>query len=226
MKNILKIIDRGRVWNLANSYIYKIFEENFDHSTDEKILAKTWILGKTYSVALERSRTKKTEKEREKFYETKVVELFKESNLDDELNELKIFKELDLSILPKLLMIHKRLCDKIITISSQNRSFSSKYLHFHLPNLFFIYDSIATTKINALLKLFPELKEKIKLEKIKFQSDINEFDVEYFNFCLKCFFILKLLEEKFEIKLSIRKFDDLLLYITKDEIKELSFYKK
>ena len=43
-------------WDLGNSVLYNLCENNFDHSSDEKIIAKVWLIGRVYAAAIERRR--------------------------------------------------------------------------------------------------------------------------------------------------------------------------
>ena len=58
----------------------------------------------------------------------------------------------------------------------ERRSFASKYLHFHQPSAFFIYDSRARLGI----------RQKIKLRKPSVPVDCTEYDGEYADFVLRC----------------------------------------
>jgi hypothetical protein len=77
--------------------------------------------------------------------------------------------------IPKILKVHFYLTDLINDLTEQNkRSFCSKYLHFHFPHLFFIYDTRAVKAIGLL-------KTKFQY-KYKEQIDANGIDKEYASF--------------------------------------------
>lgn len=76
------------------------------------------------------------------------------------------------------------------------RSLASKYLHFHAPKVFFIYDSIANKKI----------REELKNKKIKFQIS-SDFDKEYANFACKCIYF----RDNFHKGKNPREIDKILL---------------
>jgi hypothetical protein len=82
------------------------------------------------------------------------------------------------------------------------RSLASKYLHFHKPNLFFIYDSRA---INSIRKLTPPTKTNLRIR--------TNIDVEYAKFCLRCIKLRDAIKSKFDTHLSPRELDNLLLAI-------------
>ena len=83
------------------------------------------------------------------------------------------------------------------------RSFASKYLHFHLPKLFFIYD---TRAVSALKKIVPVLPVEIK----KYYKTLN-FDSDYTDFLFRCLYLQKIIASEHNIILSPREIDNLLL---------------
>lgn len=91
-------------------------------------------------------------------------------------------------------------------------SFSSKYLHFHFPNQFYIYDSRAQ-KALLYLKLYLESKigESITYEKYKLnENEIQDKNIEYIEFENKCH-ALKHGLARLKINCTIRQFDRVLL---------------
>ena len=202
----IELCQSPNIWDLGNESLYNLCTENFDHSTSEKIIAKVWLIGRAYAAAIERR--KKSEKDKEsfndKFYETDVVDTFKNSNIDDYLTKLKSIKDISSSSLNEVLDVHKYLVDIIKKITNlEKRSFCSKYLHFHLPNIFFIYDSRAYYAM-----------QDIKLGKIPLEYSINMSktrDEVYFKFCIKCLYLRDKIKEEFDIQLTPRQLDNLLL---------------
>ena len=61
-------------------------------------------------------------------------------------------------------------------VGLERRSFASKYLHFHQPSAFFIYEPRARLGI----------RQKIKLRKTLVPADCTEYDGEYAEFVLRC----------------------------------------
>lgn len=65
---------------------------------------------------------------------------------------MKKFKRLDSDILKEVVSLHKFLVDVFQIVSGDNkRSLTSKYLHFHLPNIFYIYDDRAERATSKLV---------------------------------------------------------------------------
>jgi hypothetical protein len=82
-----------------------------------------------------------------------------------------------------------------------NRSLASKYLHFHKPNAFFIYDSRAS---RAISRIIPDDANIPAL-------DCSNADKEYSSFVRKC---LWLREQHKELE-TPRQVDNLLLAVSK-----------
>jgi hypothetical protein len=191
-------------WDFGNEILYKMCEQNFEHKQIDKIVGKVILIGRAYAAAIER-RKNKTE-ESDNFYIDKVAPKIKNSKLDDYIGQLKSQSELTEKNIPDILKLHFYLTELIKQITDQNkRSFSSKYLHFHLPNLFFIYDTRAVKAIRLLKTKLPK--------KHKTELDDNGIDKEYATFFYKCYEQKKELEKENSRILSIRHFDNILMKV-------------
>jgi hypothetical protein len=212
----LKTAQQKKVWDFGNAILYKLCKDNFKHNKDEKILAKVWLIGRAYSVALERRKNKKDDIN-DKFYTNTVAPTFRKSELDKHLNKLKKFKTLTKKNLQTVLEVHRSLT-KLISekkFTAQNkRSFSSKYLHFHFPNLFFIYDSRAVEAIRKFRKgRVPKYLQKFTTN--------NKADSDYAKFFCKCFDLKKQIKKQKKITLTNRQLDNLLIEVAnKQSIKK------
>lgn len=97
-------------------------------------------------------------------------------------------------------------------INKQNkRSFASKYLHFHYPELFFLYDSRANKAINSLVSSRDISKLMFKFKKIV--------DRTYGIYYLKCLYLQNKILEDEEVLLSPRQLDNLLLRIANKKLR-------
>ncbi|PHX74462.1 MAG: hypothetical protein CK547_03045 [Chitinophagaceae bacterium] len=83
------------------------------------------------------------------------------------------------------------------------RSFSSKYLHFHLPDLFYIYDSRAVTALRQCTSQVPK--------DLKYILEIDNIDNKYAKFYCKCFDLKRQIKKQFNINLTHRQLDNLLI---------------
>lgn len=191
-------------YDLSNAILYKLCADNFEHDKVNKILAKTIIIGRTYAVSLNRDRDRNFDERKKSinddFYQKQVVPIFMKSKLDDQLRVLLKFNSAT-EALKNALSTHYYLTKKLHRINNQNkRSFSSKYLHFHVPNAFFIYDSRAKLAINEFVK-----KDDIP------NTSKYKFDKEYELFFYKCLFLQKRILESTNLLLTPRQLDNYLL---------------
>jgi hypothetical protein len=113
-------------------------------------------------------------------------------------------KVMDSNTIKYSLETHNYLVAILREITDLNkRSFSSKYLHFHIPEMFFIYDSRAKKGIR-------KFKNKIPLE---YQSilELDNIDSEYGKFYIKCFELKNQITLNYGISLTNREIDNLLI---------------
>ncbi len=192
--------------HLGNSVLYDLCSEYFEHDSADKILAKTLLIGRSYAVALDRRKNKKHIND--DFYLKKVVPKFMYSNIDQQLKKLKPHNTITKDNIKDILSVHYYLTKLINPLTKQNkRSFSSKYLHFHFPKLFFLFDSRAEAAFwKKIRSVPPELSRFTKLNKV---------DPKYAAFFCKCFHLSELIKNKTELKveLSPREIDNFLLNI-------------
>jgi len=219
---LLEAIDKRKVsdskctvYKLSNQTLYDLCTENFDHDTPEKILAKTVIIGRTYAVALDRGKDKNKETAKipkyinDDFYQKKVVPLFLKSKIDNLLFKLKSIDQIPESV-DEILAVHFYLTNHLKKINKENkRSFCSKYLHFHLPGLFFIYDSRADNAINKIVSS----KGPKSVTKVKRQ------DKQYADFFYKAQFLQKAIYDETSILLTPRQLDNYLLVSANEHLR-------
>lgn len=191
------------VWDFGNKLLYEMCNDTFTHTHDDQILAKVLFIGRIYAVAIERRRNKK-ETLGDDFYIDTVAPAFKNSDLDKHLAALKKIKQIGLNEVKQILETHFYLTSFINKITDLNkRSFSSKYLHFHLPELFFIYDSRAVKGIQYFINRVPGNYVHL--------TQLNTVDENYAKFYCKCFELKKQIEENYHTSLTNRQFDNLIL---------------
>ncbi|MCG9638316.1 hypothetical protein L1D12_24215 [Vibrio parahaemolyticus] len=186
-------------WDYGNKVLYDLCQNAFEHKEPAKVIAKVWIIGRSYAAAIER-RKDKTEFENDDFYIDVVAPKIVESDIDDWLYELKQFTRLDENSLNQVLEVHEKVTQLFKDISGlDKRSLASKYLHFHLPHLFYIYDARAVRAISY----FSHITGRAKASKTG--------DKEYNKLVQKCTVLQRHALDQWQLDLSPRQIDNVLL---------------
>jgi hypothetical protein len=190
-------------WDLGNQVLYSLCQSHPKHDIGEAIIAKVWLIGRSYAAAIERR--KNAEETSDDFYETTVVETLKKSDLDNWLASLPNQLLDPWQELGAVITVHKKLMEVFSNLTDLNkRTLASKYLHFHKPNLFYIYDSRAKEAISKITPR-PNYIKNITAE---------EADHEYHVFCRRCQYLRDSIYEHFDKALTPRQIDKILLRIT------------
>ena len=195
-------------WEYANSILYDLCKKNPKHDDEHIIVAKVWLIGRSYAAAIERGRDLSGSSEAF-YYDVVAPKIMEESFgtkvLDKNLDELLRSNKRIADDLEQILYVHKKLTDKFRNISkSAKRSLASKYLHFHCPDKFFIYDSRA----DAAIKDIVNSPDRSRIKGM-------EYDSEYGNFVCRMLEFQKHLIDKLNPKqmdyISPRNLDSFLL---------------
>jgi hypothetical protein len=198
--HVNRAIKKSR-WDFGNKILYDMCANYPHHKSIDQIVAKIWFIGRSYAAAIERR--KNATEYNEDFYTEVVGPVMMKSGIDQWIAEINRFRFPTLDNIEKILAVHGSLMNLIKKMTGMGkRSLASKYLHFHKPNLFFIYDSRA---INSIRKLTPPTKTNLRIR--------TNIDVEYAKFCLRCIKLRDAIKSKFDTHLSPRELDNLLLAI-------------
>jgi hypothetical protein len=201
LKELIENSKKLNDWGLGNELLYNLCKDHPNHKEPNEIIAKIWLIGRAYSASIER-RKPDPEKVEEHFWEQNVVPEIMNSKIDVWINNCKNSDDINV-----FMETHKNLIDLFEKISGlYKRSLASKYLHFHLRNKFYIYDSIASRSIRFILK---ELKEKLNIGKNEIKTD-DKWDHEYSKFYQNCDYLKNKIIEVYKIDLSCRELDNLL----------------
>ena len=197
-------------WDIGNEALYRLCREHPAHTNIAAIVAKVWLIGRSYAAAIERRLEKPANEENDNFYLGKVAPAIRDSNIDDWLTCARIASVNDSERTKVLLSVHNettRLFKKISGL--EKRSLASKYLHFHVPDLFFIYDARVTRAMSLLTSIVGHAS-----------NAGSEADPEYGRFVEKCFRLKSHVHELSGQNLTCRQLDNLLLqvYLDKDII--------
>lgn len=191
-------------WNLGNQVLYDMCSKNPLHTSADIIVGKIWLIGRSYAAAIER-RKGNTEQSDDFYYEVvapKLLSVGKE--LDERLESLNHYSCPCDSNLDEVLNTHKFLTDTFFEITNlDKRSLASKYLHFHCPQLFYIYDTRSSQGIRKYVKV-----DKQRL----YNHYPSGCDTEYADFCVRMLEFQEYVERSQGKLLSARDMDNLLLY--------------
>lgn len=188
-----------RPWQLGNDVLYNLCRDNPGHVTDEEIVAKFWLIGRTYSAAIERRKVR-GDFEGDEFYTKLLVPAVRKSGLarwlavlrDDTSNSASLNVE-----------VHRKLTDLLSQIAGmQKRSLASKYLHFHFPSKFYIYDSRAAKALSRLLRHHGRPA----------YARYDDADRVYGPFYARCEFLRRVIEETIGRAITLRELDCILVY--------------
>ena len=136
------------LWDFGNRVLYDLCANHPHHDEDEVIVAKVWLIGRSYAAAIERRRDHKSPLSGDAFYERTVAPKIRKSGIDRWFRSISDDGSNDIAL---TLRVHKKLMDLFGSISGlEKRSLASKYLHFHFPGRYYIFDSRAMKGIQAL----------------------------------------------------------------------------
>ena len=190
------------VWDFGNEILYSMCRDNPLHQDQSVIIGKIWLIGRSYAAAIER-RKKSIELDNfgGDFYVNRVAPVIKNSNIDNLIGAIAVTDLLSSQSLEQSLFVHFKVTELFAEISGmEKRSLASKYLHFHRPNMFIIYDSRAEAAISKLSPIIGRVGRN------RYKADNP-----YRKFAEKCLIIIDYIEKNFGIRLSPRQLDNLLL---------------
>lgn len=181
--------------DFGNHVLYSMCQSNPLHTDPEVVKGKLSLIGRAYSATVER-------KAGRNFDWKPLLDAIVSSELDQHIQRCKQVQRIDSNNLPEMLKTHKLLTDIFKKYTAlQKRSLASKYLHFHAPQAFFIFDSIAVKNV----------QKNIKHLRIKTRAE-PEHDEAYEIFCRRCLSYRDELEKKYsQTMVSPRYLDSTLL---------------
>ena len=193
-----------RVWDPLNKVLYDYCRKEPGQREKSVVLTKTMLIGRVYAVALERNKKERVN-DNEDFYRLQVYQAFRRMDLERRMDRVRRTGRLSDANIEGVLELHGYLVRNLYELTGQNnRSFTSKYLHFHLPDQVPILDNRALMALRYYKVSIPTgWVSRAK------QSGIDE---TYAKFTYR---ILRIQEEialRHHFRLSLRKIDKLLLY--------------
>jgi hypothetical protein len=187
-------------WDLGNGVLYRLCREHPTHEDCAAVIAKVWLIGRACAAAIERRRP--ANEANNSFYVDTVAPAIMKSDIDAWIGAVRERPQ-DGRGTAALLGAHARVTRLFESAAGLNkRSLASKYLHFHVPEVFYIYDTRAIEGLNAL-------SERLG----RSTSESRGVDVEYRRFVDKCLLLQCLIEGRLGVRLTPRQLDNLLLSV-------------
>jgi hypothetical protein len=180
-------------WDLGNRVLYDLCRRHPSHKNRDAVIAKVWLIGRSYSAALERRKNAKPDP----YIYEKTADAMR--GLDKWLAKVPRNKPGS----PQSITVHKLLMDLFKNITGlDKRSLASKYLHFHAPKAFFIYDSRAKSEIR---------KRVLGATNLPDIDGADDWDWEYLRYVRRCLWFREHIEKAHGVLLSPREIDKVLL---------------
>lgn len=137
---------------IFDKVLYDLCQQYPRHDNAHEVVAKIAMIGRAYSASVERRKNAETTGEHD-FNYGYVAPLIVDSDLDERLDALRKYQTPTTENLPEILVTHLYLQELLKKATEMDKcSFVSKYLHFHCPNLFYIFDSYSDREINGIVK--------------------------------------------------------------------------
>lgn len=191
-------------WSISNGVLYALCKRHPEHQNLQASTAKMLIIGRTYAAAAERGRSagQAAHVSGDEFYTTVLPRALKRSRVDELLLPLRRERVATDENVVAALGVHWELMRVLSAVTGvEKRSLASKYLHFHVPALFFLYDSRAD---RTLSRLSPIRRRSAALRELGG-------DLAYTRFVSYAMALRDQLAARFGVRLSPRQLDRLLL---------------
>lgn len=201
---VQKAVDGPDPWGVGNQVLYDLCRRCPKHAKQAEIIAKVWLIGRSYAAAVERGRGKAvgTPSSNDRFYTHAVAPTLRRSSLDGLLSEIPRRGPNNAPTVRLSLKAHAHLVSLLRPLTGKNnRSLASKYLHFHVPNRFFLLDTRATKSLQAL---------RLPATSLDLPRDV---DGQYAKFVRRALGATEWIRSEFGITLSPRQLDRLLLAV-------------
>lgn len=202
--------DNADPWHLGNAALYELCARYPLHTDPREVIAKVWLIGRTYAAAIERRDAGRAGSETlgDDFYIEDVGPRIVESDLDLHIARLEFSSDPEDS-LALALEVHAYLISVFRDLTGQDkRSLAAKYLHFHCPRVILIYDDRAS---RAARKFRPRKDGKTP-------SLPKGVDKLYAQFTSSALALRKEIHRKYGVSLSPRELDRVLLAVSHGDV--------
>jgi len=210
----------------GNRVLYRMCEESPYHTDVEVVRGKIWLIGRAYNAAFERGVAKSDD---DATLLDKVAKAIAESEdmqgvrqgaiLDKKIQALSKLTEITPDNIHVLLDLHGYLEDIFYRVAGRHRiSLTSKYLHFHVPHLVFIFDSKTLKAIQKVITEEVLQNEDVIYQLVDWEETIRHrlerqgmpFCQKYLDFCVQCLHVYSK-KRKETPQFTPRALDNLLL---------------
>lgn len=186
-------------WDFGNDVLYNLCRSYPDHRVPDQVIAKVWLIGRSYAAPVERGR-RNDGTSSELFYSDTLAPALLRSPLDSHLKLIDAAARCEtLTDAAVALSAHDSLMHTFRMASGRsNRSLASKYLHFHRPLFFPMLDSRAAKRIGDFVSG-------------RVPTDFPDGDDEYRRFLARFMTLRDWIRGEHGIRLTPRQIDRLLL---------------
>jgi hypothetical protein len=162
-------------WDWANEVLYQMCRNAPKHTDVNVTAGKLWLIGRAYSAQIERGAGGGAGAADSVY--AKAASAIVNSQLDSWIESVADVATVDLTNLDRVLAVHSRFTALLRDHTGRGRrSFASKYLHFHNPSAFFIFDARAEAQVR---------EETGKQSRFQLPSSCVEADQTYASFTLR-----------------------------------------
>jgi hypothetical protein len=198
------------MFDFENQILYDMCEKARTNTKEEEIIAKLRLIGRSQASALERGA--KCERLGDDLYVLSAAPAVRAAGeeLDTRIGGLRQHPRITADLSERILETHAFLTGLLHSVTQiHNRSLASKYLHYHAPEIFPIYDSRAYASLQSLNTAFGIKKLELPAE---------EYDSAYADFISKLIPLMDYIGNEFDVWLNPRELDKLLLLNFENEI--------
>lgn len=186
----------------GNNVLYDLCKRYPGHRHIDEIVAKIWLIGRSYAASIERRQNKKESSDR--FYVTVAKRLIN-SEIDKYIDTIPNEDKLNKINLFSICKAHRYLSEIFYELTMKYKaSLASKYLHFHKP-IVPIYDSRANKSIGQIMAGVTVCKKYQELFTKPYERK------EYNKFAIKMLYLQDFLLEKTRRVYTVREIDKYLL---------------
>ena len=200
----------SKFWDKGNNVLYGLCKKYPEHKKLDEVATKLWLIGRSYSAALERRPRPDKKESNDELYK-KAAKRLVYSEIDKKIKRISNKVKLTEKDIIVICDAHGYLVDILHELTGLYKiSLASKYLHFHKP-IVPIYDSRASKGIIDIFRGEAAHKNLPgKFSNIKNSKTINK---KYLDFATKIYCLQKQISDVANQDCSVRDIDKYLLHI-------------